>query len=260
MGRKAHPRRCGADEKLQAAQSDVEGSSPQVRGRSRPELRARAHTRLIPAGAGQIWQTGKYTQRELAEAGSSPQVRGRCEHFRRCAGGCGLIPAGAGQICGASCWDCGRWAHPRRCGADSSSCRQAGRTRGSSPQVRGRFLSRFPTPRAGGLIPAGAGQILPIQSRHLQGGAHPRRCGADLSPHARGRGCRGSSPQVRGRWPTTRWIIRRVRLIPAGAGQILSPLPRAHWYRAHPRRCGADDRDKSTGDAAPGSSPQVRGR
>ena len=50
----------------------------------------------------------------------------------------------------------------------------------------------------------------------------------------------GSSPRVRGR----QWLAanrhRRVRLIPAGAGQTATTSQKSTSSRAHPRGCGAD--------------------
>ena len=70
----------------------------------------------------------------------------------------------------------------------------------------------------------------------------------------------GSSPQVRGRRPTTSAPATCHGLIPAGAGQTR----RRGWVFpvgwAHPRRCGADEFAEPMGLGYSGSSPQVRGR
>ena len=70
----------------------------------------------------------------------------------------------------------------------------------------------------------------------------------------------GSSPQVRGRSDPCFTVQLLGGLIPAGAGQICRKACAGRWRRAHPRRCGADNRQLDFGAAGGGSSPQVRGR
>ena len=91
-----------------------------------------------------------------------------------------------------------------------------------------------------GLIPAGAGQTRWLMCRCGRGGAHPRRCGADINARIDARPALGSSPQVRGRRRCV--ACRRART----------------W--AHPRRCGADLTAVALVPLPAGSSPQVRGR
>ena len=152
--------------------------------------------------------------------GSSPQVRGRRSH--RYGGG---RPVGA---------------HPRRCGADSST--------------------HIVTWDEYGLIPAGAGQTRTLIPPPIRGGAHPRRCGADRVPYRKFSNELGSSPQVRGRRPANRARRPAPGLIPAGAGQTASSSINMTAWRAHPRRCGADSSKATMRSGAGGSSPQVRGR
>ena len=151
-----------------------------------------------------------------------------------------LIPAGAGQMPPTVPSACAQWAHPRRCGADFSTCSRSPLTEGSSPQVRGRLSLLFQYSSSTGLIPAGAGQIAPSANGHNKTRAHPRRCGADPYhsgvPGAGG----GSSPQVRGRSRRAGCTDNPPRLIPAGAGQIAWSHSTAIRGGAHPRRCGAD--------------------
>ena len=112
------------------------GSSPQVRGRLRKRHQTTPATGLIPAGAGQTLLQGCGGAVQWAhprrcgadrsasvyiggQKGSSPQVRGRPIFPRPCRAGYGLIPAGAGQTDATRSATLTRWAHPRRCGADS---------------------------------------------------------------------------------------------------------------------------------------------
>ena len=172
----------------------------------------------------------------------------------------GLIPAGAGQITNAICVLRPAPAHPRRCGADSRASHPPAFRTGSSPQVRGRLARDAESVATGGLIPAGAGQILCILTPQLRKWAHPRRCGADYVNDMLSLVEQGSSPQVRGRFPDRPRQSWRKRLIPAGAGQIVRVPGAGTGARAHPRRCGADGMSMRTVPTRRGSSPQVRGR
>ena len=234
-------------------------------------------TRLIPAGAGQTGRTrggpkwrwahprrcGADDRPEVkphADGGSSPQVRGRLMVQDYAGGNSGLIPAGAGQTPLTLGQKGDTAAHPRRCGADSSTTSPPVNWTGSSPQVRGRPAMNACGCSPTRLIPAGAGQTGRTRGGPKWRWAHPRRCGADdrpeVKPHADG----GSSPQVRGRLMVQDYAGGNSGLIPAGAGQTVAWISSRRRSRAHPRRCGAD-----VPYAAPihwgwGSSPQVRGR
>ena len=131
----AHPRGCGADERIRVQDETGLGSSPRVRGR------------LDPCDVPR--------EREL---GSSPRVRGRHLREEVLDLAVGLIPAGAGQTPPPSRHTAWQWAHPRGCGADSVSRRARYAFSGSSPRVRGRHSFHLPDSVAHGLIPAGAGQ------------------------------------------------------------------------------------------------------
>ncbi len=113
--------------------------------------------------------------------GSSPQVRGTLTIRQTTRKQRGLIPAGAGNIGSPTPVTLSIWAHPRRCGEHRCFFRVLETEQGSSPQVRGTFAPLFhvrdegggssPQVRGtfktskllvagGGLIPAGAGNIL----------------------------------------------------------------------------------------------------
>ena len=192
----AHPRRCGADVLIQAAEDPQVGSSPQVRGRPGRCCGCFKLRRLIPAGAGQTtsWSVigsaiGAHSRRCGADAklragahqdmGSSPQVRGRRIPDVVIAGVLGLIPAGAGQTSASPRTPTASTAHPRRCGADRPRASASASVFGSSPQVRGRLGGLDALGRLCRLIPAGAGQTAAGCARSARWRAHPRRCGAD---------------------------------------------------------------------------------
>ena len=191
----AHPRVCGADGLVGEVLAERAGSSPRVRGRHTHRHHGRGHAGLIPACAGQtpeIWAgqnrawahprvCGADNYRDQAgtvHPGSSPRVRGRLNAHPKHWWTSRLIPACAGQTRRFRGRLRVRWAHPRVCGADESSChrfalphgsspRVRGRlshgasfapTGGSSPRVRGRLVQRYSVVVVWGLIPACAGQ------------------------------------------------------------------------------------------------------
>ena len=71
------------------------------------------------------------------------------------------------------------------------------------------------------IIPAHAGQTR-TESRLLQGAPdHPRACGANVDGCDGGPHLAGSSPRMRGKLPIIARQNRRVRIIPAHAGQTV---------------------------------------
>ena len=170
----------------------IPAGAGQTKRASPPQSHRRAHPRRC--GADRLFVPGN-----TVTVGSSPQVRGRHSAHQTAARGSGLIPAGAGQTNPPGRSSSTTWAHPRRCGADTSSTRVSPVSVGSSPQVRGRRAGYHAGGAGGGLIPAGAGQTVTVDGRVVAERAHPRRCGADFGGNDRYLGDRGSSPQVRGR-------------------------------------------------------------
>mgnify|MGYP007014471797 CR=1 FL=1 len=100
-----------------------------------------------------------------------------------------------------------------------------------------RHESAYPIPR---IIPARAGQTWKCPCSRTSRQDHPRACGAN-SFYGEGPNIgAGSSPRVRGKLAVVLVQVRRVRIIPARAGQTsTSPL---------------------NGEAGDGSSPRVRGK
>ena len=200
------------------------------------------------------------TSRRDARDGSSPRVRGRLLAVCLFGRSLGLIPASAGQTCmTVSRWG-GIWAHPRECGADGIRTYVDSENAGSSPRVRGRLTKKHVNFTCTGLIPASAGQTSLCALLDDRAGAHPRECGADHTRVHEAVNRRGSSPRVRGRRAGGERGCVDVGLIPASAGQ--TPLSRScpRSARAHPRECGADNRETSAPRLTLGSSPRVRGR
>ena len=153
--RAAHPRRCGENSLHSSRNIARNGSSPQVRGKLGALVLEHLENRLIPAGAGKTCvirlllscmpahprRCGENDSHQFsldAFTGSSPQVRGK----RNVAPSSGLvirlIPAGAGKTTRLCVSHILHTAHPRRCGENCSTSLRFRRTRGSSPQVRGK--------------------------------------------------------------------------------------------------------------------------
>ena len=213
-------------------------------------------------------------------AGSSPRARGTCHRHRGNPGGVWLIPAGAGNI-RTRCTRSGtRRAHPRGRGEHFGPTAEAKDPRGSSPRARGTWCWLGVLSRRGGLIPAGAGNMVECSRRITTPRAHPRGRGEHgltedaakgelwLIPAGAGNmppfpppfvGGLGSSPRARGTCHPIRQAGGHDRLIPAGAGNM-TPGP---WIRdsdeAHPRGRGEHQPIFKAPARFQGSSPRARG-
>ena len=210
-----HPRRCGALVHLPSGRTSRIGSSPQVRGTWTTGQTPCRNGGIIPAGAGHFpefyrlarswWDHPRRcgalvlrTDRAPRRLGSSPQVRGTYPLHRYRDGRAGIIPAGAGHFSRRRRNRRTRRDHPRRCGALTSKAIKAAVKWGSSPQVRGTWRAQRQGREPGGIIPAGAGHLLPRSDFDSLTSDHPRRCGALEYPPERRQIRGGSSPQVRG--------------------------------------------------------------
>ena len=254
----AHPRVCGADQQDEEPIPSGTGLIPACAGQTRwtrPTcLPSWAHPRVC--GADEIHDL-TFDRGE----GSSPRVRGRLAITAATAHLHGLIPACAGQTYSENAPLGVRAAHPRVCGADGDTMRDAeipdrlipacaGQTfgvapghlyeAGSSPRVRGRLAEEFLCAGLVRLIPACAGQT----------------CRGLFGPSRR----RGSSPRVRGKPVTVVISLTGWGLIPACAGQTYRATRTTSPATAHPRVCGADLTGNFTNIGNRGSSPRVRGR
>ena len=192
--------------------------------------------------------------------GSSPRVRGkRCfcvdENISP-----GLIPACAGKTRTGMRATIALGAHPRVCG-ENRRCRACqGRSRGSSPRVRGKRAAPIPPTAAAGLIPACAGKTPGTNFFIASSPAHPRVCGENLTRRAVCRGNMGSSPRVRGKLCGHFLGSFGAGLIPACAGKTRRPRRRQTPPAAHPRVCGENSIVTLVIESTKGSSPRVRGK
>ena len=131
--------------------------------------------------------------------------------------------------------------------------------RGSSPRMRGTRAVRAACGRAGGIIPAYAGNtrwmIPPVRAR----GDHPRVCGEHCGEHSASFGVLGSSPRMRGTLGRRVVGLCLVGIIPAYAGNTTARNASTKAKRDHPRVCGEHSRRGSAGLSFGGSSPRMRG-
>ena len=202
-----HPRVCGERLPLDDDVSQVDGSSPRVRG---TELQVQGLTedgRFIPAcaGNGQHREPHRHQppvhprvcgERAMATsipcltAGSSPRVRGTDALVHQVLTRLRFIPACAGNGSWRDIGCCDGPVHPRVCGERSGSSGSVTARCGSSPRVRGTDGPPVATCCATRFIPACAGNGCSYGSSPLCGERHSR-C---QSP----RRSAGSSPRVRG--------------------------------------------------------------
>ena len=272
----AHPRGCGEHFAGPPKRSCSDGSSPRLRGTRMPILIAAFCRRLIPAAAGNTGLRCSQTctrpahprgcgehEPEWVEGdrddGSSPRLRGTRQLSSVHPQSPRLIPAAAGNT--PTCTGSGRrcTAHPRGCGEHDRGREEGHVHDGSSPRLRG-------TPRQLGLhwirvrlIPAAAGNTLPVAAFVRLLPAHPRGCGEHPTPRSRSGKSVGSSPRLRGTPHELQQNEPQGRLIPAAAGNTSAARRRTSRRPAHPRGCG-EHRVAGCGQKrAGGSSPRLRG-
>ena len=190
----AHPRSRGEHRTIPTGGSFPPGSSPLARG-TPPEFFNASHPRgLIPARAGNTGDGHCYPNRARAhprsrgehsltrrrvlgllgssplargtqcesgvgvnEGGSSPLARGTLTDEHGLSRYCGLIPARAGNTREKGIKNVPPWAHPRSRGEHAAKLRAPAIMSGSSPLARGTPDFSAHILKAGGLIPARAG-------------------------------------------------------------------------------------------------------
>ena len=191
--------------------------------------------------------------------GSSPRMRGTLlgdytgDMAKR------IIPADAGNTptLGLSGWL--REDHPRGCGEHRSCWCWCRWHWGSSPRMRGtrKILARCCS--SGGIIPADAGNTWERLHDQARRPDHPRGCGEHMNDGELTKPALGSSPRMRG----TRRLISRaansIRIIPADAGNTLTPIPGCVPIWDHPRGCGEHRVWPYAQVLYAGSSPRMRG-
>ena len=203
------------------------GLSPRVRGNPQVPGRADWPQGSIPARAGEPERpgaarpapgvypracggTGKAGRSTSSTRGLSPRVRGNRPAGRSGPWGTRSIPARAGEPHWQESLNAARTVYPRACGGTRQLVNPYASRIGLSPRVRGnRLLSRD-------------GEYL--------GAVYPRACGGTDQRIAVEIQGGGLSPRVRGNHPCLTLEYKRLRSIPARAGEpacatVAAPIP-----------------------------------
>ena len=171
-----------------------------------------------------------------------------------------IIPAHAGQTACATSSEMSRSDHPRACGANILSKTHTDTQNGSSPRMRGKRKTLPFEWVPNRIIPAHAGQTVGHGRLLRRWPDHPRACGANETCHPCGVLERGSSPRMRGKHRLHVQVVRRVRIIPAHAGQTYQEEQSRLHPPDHPRACGANPAMMCKVMRVTGSSPRMRGK
>ena len=196
---------------------------------------------------------------DASRLGSSPRLRATLRRAVRKFRRLGIIPAYAGNTQPVRpCPQCNR-DHPRVCGEHSRRGSAGLSFGGSSPRMRGTPFVVIAVTVWRGIIPAYAGNTLPVLPNPFSPRDHPRVCGEHGEIDVCMAGNMGSSPRMRG--TRQERVERRGRLgiIPAYAGNTGRDRIRLHPPRDHPRVCGEHHGAVEPRNCHPGSSPRMRG-
>ncbi len=271
-----HPRACGEHRGRAHGAGHGGGSSPRLRGTLISVPFSVVCLGIIPALAGntdgsawcsrRTWDHPRACgEHELAVCtfntlqGSSPRLRGTPPFVNRTFVWIGIIPALAGNTPLPASTRMALWDHPRACGEHTADGGTLVAQVGSSPRLRGTLSDQQQISGVGGIIPALAGNTLPLGSGSGVTGDHPRACGehVGLNPLAPGR--LGSSPRLRGTPFQCAYDCTSGGIIPALAGNTSCFFATLLVPWDHPRACGEHRIVEQTRDADGGSSPRLRG-
>ena len=271
-----HPRVCGEHFGARVDRRERRGSSPRVRGTPVVQRFAEIGHGIIPACAGntsssravasRTWDhprvCGEHhvpVQEYVPAAGSSPRVRGTRAGLRHRMSDPGIIPACAGNTKYCPRRKYADWDHPRVCGEHPCELILPAARPGSSPRVRGTRGRVGFFERAGGIIPACAGNTFAPSALTWCPWDHPRVCGEHFDHKGETLPAQGSSPRVRGTHPLGPVPHVWPGIIPACAGNTTTRSPPSRAPRDHPRVCGEHHPRATIAEVDPGSSPRVRG-
>ena len=154
---------------------------------------------------------------------------------------------------------CDHRDHPRICGEHALAGIMFSWRPGSSPRMRGTPFVVIAVTVWRGIIPAYAGNTLPVLPNPFSPRDHPRVCGEHGEIDVCMAGNMGSSPRMRG--TRQERVERRGRLgiIPAYAGNTRRESTAAQYPEDHPRICGEHQLVPSQMYGPVGSSPRMRG-
>ena len=145
------------------------------------------------------------------------------------------------------------------CGEQIRGHIRSHRSIGSSPRVRGtgtgnEFFTALPR-----FIPACAGNSDRLGQRFSLVPVHPRVCGEQICWRHLRRPTFGSSPRVRGTEQAENYVGKKLRFIPACAGNRRGRRRWSPTRPVHPRVCGEQSLPVARQYPCSGSSPRVRG-
>ena len=156
--------------------------------------------------------------------GLSPRVRGNLRPYPLLAPALRSIPACAGEPSGDVGDATARRVYPRVCGGTGAKCALRPGVHGLSPRVRGNRGGRRNRRRAGGSIPACAGEPVAGGAKCGATRVYPRVCGGTARRRFAIAVLQGLSPRVRGNRTAAARAESSVRSIPACAGEPLGVL------------------------------------
>ncbi len=148
------------------------------------------------------------------------------------------IPAGAGE---PSAWysrSGEKRVYPRGCGGAALSPVSRWRKWGLSPRVRGSQRRSVMPSLLSRSIPAGAGEPTIASSARNTTRVYPRGCGGATKAVAKRLKHLGLSPRVRGSLALDSKHPKRLRSIPAGAGEPQASNTSLAASAVYPRGCG----------------------
>ena len=171
----------------------------------------------------------------------------------------GIIPAYAGNTSRRPVVLRSWRDHPRVCGEHNSMNLPCTASPGSSPRMRGTLRVGDTVRIASGIIPAYAGNTFHGPTMNCDRRDHPRVCGEHLLLKQMVSFSKGSSPRMRGTRQTSPVRARRIRIIPAYAGNTYCCMSGRCPQWDHPRVCGEHTYHVDAPEAIAGSSPRMRG-
>ena len=171
----------------------------------------------------------------------------------------GIIPAYAGNTQPVSpCRQCNR-DHPRVCGEHNDDTTPDYGDVGSSPRMRGTPFVVIAVTVWRGIIPAYAGNTLPVLPNPFSPRDHPRVCGEHGEIDVCMAGNMGSSPRMRGTPHDVDHGAHELGIIPAYAGNTVLMISVVDEREDHPRICGEHCLVLFPDLYLKGSSPHMRG-
>ena len=191
--------------------------------------------------------------------GLSPRVRGNRWRAAAILTRCRSIPACAGEPTAGGLRRSARGVYPRVCGGTGAGGQSCPRIGGLSPRVRGNRVRAGAVGKAGGSIPACAGEPAGALGIYGPGEVYPRVCGGTRSIRRRPPIARGLSPRVRGNPSSSGAARRGAGSIPACAGEPHHAGVGRYARAVYPRVCGGTGSVADSHHNPAGLSPRVRG-